>query len=52
MGLVTRKINSGGMQHEYWRWREHRGDEDRTYTWGASDLPPCPICYPLERQIE
>lgn len=52
MGLVLRQINSKGLQHEYWTWQTHKEDDDRVDGWGPSDLPPCPICYPLERQIE
>lgn len=52
MGLITRKLDSGGLQHEYWTWQTHKKDGDRVDGWGPSGLPPCPICYPLERQIK
>ena len=52
MGLVIRQIIAKGLQHEYRTWLTHKEDGDRVDGWGPSDLPPCHICCPLERQIE
>lgn len=45
MGLVLRHLASGGLQHEYWAWRQHRSVTDQVDSWGETGLPRCPSCY-------
>lgn len=45
MGLVLQHMASGGLQHEYWAWRQHRSVADSVDSWGETSLPRCPSCY-------
>lgn len=49
MGLTTRQLDCGGFQHDYQRWKTHRREGDRPDSWGPSDLPSCPDCYPFQQ---